>query len=189
MRIWRYLQWGPWWEVLTLNFPDMEEKPAQLDWMVRNPSFLSEANRRMLPVSHLVKLEDVSSNRGVMMKFDIHSHTVLGVCVKKEHTELGTKLWIHRFVWGLVFVVVVVATTLIQTKQRNRLEKSLIAAENDQDPQWSTSPCSSLNCKCNLSKRLCSMQLQCRLCVYAMMTKNWLAMNLVKDSKHSKRCI
>ncbi|KAF3859947.1 hypothetical protein F7725_000202 [Dissostichus mawsoni] len=50
-------------------FPDMEEKPAQLDW-VRNPFLLSEANREKLPLCHQEKLLDVSSDRGLKMTFE-----------------------------------------------------------------------------------------------------------------------
>ncbi|KAF3852721.1 hypothetical protein F7725_006076, partial [Dissostichus mawsoni] len=50
-------------------FPDMEEKPAQLDW-VRNPFVLSEANREKLSLCHQEKLLDVSSDRGLTMTFE-----------------------------------------------------------------------------------------------------------------------
>lgn len=49
-------------------FPDIEEKSAQPDW-VRNPFLLSEANRSKLPVTHQEKLLEVSSDRGLQMKF------------------------------------------------------------------------------------------------------------------------
>uniref|UniRef100_A0A8C6P379 DUF4371 domain-containing protein n=1 Tax=Nothobranchius furzeri TaxID=105023 RepID=A0A8C6P379_NOTFU len=71
-------------------FPDMEENSAQLD-RARNPFLLSEANRRKLPVTYQEKLLEVSSERGLQMKFSMCTLSPFWVCVKQEHHDMGQK--------------------------------------------------------------------------------------------------
>ncbi|XP_060755410.1 zinc finger BED domain-containing protein 5-like [Neoarius graeffei] len=71
-------------------FSEIEEKSAQLDW-VRNPFLLSEANRSKLPVADQEKLLEVSSDRGLQMKFATSTLTQFWVYVKQECPDLGQK--------------------------------------------------------------------------------------------------
>ena len=71
-------------------FPDMEEKSKQLDW-VRNPFHLSETNGSNLPVNYQETLLEVSSDRGLQIKFATSTLTQFWVCVKQEHPDLGQK--------------------------------------------------------------------------------------------------
>uniref|UniRef100_A0A3B3I4U8 Uncharacterized protein n=1 Tax=Oryzias latipes TaxID=8090 RepID=A0A3B3I4U8_ORYLA len=112
-------------------FPDMDEKSVQLDW-VRNPFLLSEANRSKLPVTHQEKLMEVSSDRGLQMKFGASTLTQFWLCVRQEHPELGQKALEQLLPFASTYLCEASfsAMMLIKTKQRNRrcLEKSLITA-------------------------------------------------------------
>lgn len=90
--LWSQSQRGicPSWLVFNCYFPDREVKSAQLD-RVRNQFILLGVNRRKLPVSHQEKKRFVIWPRPTDHVRHIHSHTVLGVCVKTEHPELGKK--------------------------------------------------------------------------------------------------
>ena len=68
----------------------MEDKATQLD-CVRNPFLLSEANGSKLPVTNQETLLEVSSDRGLQMKFATSTLTQFWVCVKQEHPDLGEK--------------------------------------------------------------------------------------------------
>ena len=68
----------------------MEEKCTQLDW-VRNPFLLSEAYGSKLPVTNQETLLEVSSDRGLQMRFAISTLIQFWVCVKQEHPDLGHK--------------------------------------------------------------------------------------------------
>ncbi|KAK9517295.1 hypothetical protein VZT92_025178 [Zoarces viviparus] len=109
-------------------FPDMEDTSAQLEW-VRNSFLLSEANRSELPVTYQEKLLEVSSDRGLQMKFATSTLTQFWVCVKQEHTDLGQKA-LEQLLPLYLCEASFSAMTVIKTKQRNRLclEKSLITA-------------------------------------------------------------
>ncbi len=140
-------------------FPDVEEKSVQLDCS-RNPFLLSEANRRMLPVSHQEKL-CVIWPWPTDEAWHIHSHTVLGVMRR------STLSWERHFWSYLCEASYSAMTDQNKAKKQTAPGKEfdhcscLPATDNDKDPQWSTSTCFSLNCECNLSKRRSSMQLQC----------------------------
>lgn len=112
-------------------FPDIQEKSAQLDW-VRNPFLLAESKRIKLPASLQENLIDVSSDRGLQMKFESSTLTQFWVCVKKEHPELGKKALEQLLPFGSTYLCETSfsAMTQIKTKQRNKLclEKSLITA-------------------------------------------------------------
>nr|XP_054593370.1 SCAN domain-containing protein 3-like [Nothobranchius furzeri] len=112
-------------------FPDMEEKSAQLDW-VRNPFLLSEANRRKLPVTYQEKLLEVSSDRGLQMKFSMCTLSQFWVYVKQEHHDMGQKALEQLLPFASTYLCEASfsAMTLIKTKQRSRLclEKCLITA-------------------------------------------------------------
>uniref|UniRef100_H2L9V8 DUF4371 domain-containing protein n=1 Tax=Oryzias latipes TaxID=8090 RepID=H2L9V8_ORYLA len=112
-------------------FPVMDEKSVQLDW-VRNPFLLSEANRSKLPVTHQEKLMEVSSDRGLQMKFGASTLTQFWLCERQEHPELGQKALEQLLPFASTYLCEASfsAMMLIKTKQRNRgcLEKSLITA-------------------------------------------------------------
>ncbi|XP_055487049.1 zinc finger MYM-type protein 6-like [Leucoraja erinacea] len=103
-------------------FPDMEEKSAQLDW-VRNPFLLSKANRSKLPVTYQEKLLEVSSDRGLQMKFAMFTLTQFWVCVKQEHPDLGQKALEQLLPFASTYLCEAsfAAMTVIKTKQRNRM--------------------------------------------------------------------
>ena len=109
----------------------MEEKFTQLDW-VRNPFLLSEAYGSKLPVTNQETLLEVSSDRGLQMKFATSTLTQFWVCVKQEHPDLGQKALEQLLPFASTYLCEASfsAMTVIKTKQRNRLclEKSLITA-------------------------------------------------------------
>ena len=112
-------------------FPDMEEKSKQLDW-VKYPFHLSETNGSKLPVTNQETLLEVSSDRGLQMKFATSTLTQFWVCVKQEHPDLGQKALEQLLTFASTYLCEASfsAMTVIKTKQRNRLclEKSLITA-------------------------------------------------------------
>ena len=117
-------------------FPDIEEKSKQLDW-VRNPFLFSETNK--LPVTNQETLLDVSSDRGLRIKFDTSTLTQFWVCVKQEHPDLGQKALESLLPFASTYLCEATfsAMSVIKTKQRNRLilEKSLITAVASLSPR------------------------------------------------------
>ena len=117
-------------------FPDIEEKSKQLDW-VRNPFLFSETNK--LPVTNQETLLDMSSDRGLRIKFDTYTLTQFWVCVKQEHPDLGQKALESLLPFASTYLCEATfsAMSVIKTKQRNRLslEKSLITAVASLSPR------------------------------------------------------
>uniref|UniRef100_A0A3B3TD34 DUF4371 domain-containing protein n=1 Tax=Paramormyrops kingsleyae TaxID=1676925 RepID=A0A3B3TD34_9TELE len=112
-------------------FPDMMEKSALLNW-VRNPFFLSEANRSRLPVTYQEKLLEVTSDCGLQMKVATSTLTQFWVCVRQEHPDLGLKALEQLLPFASTYLCEASfsAMTVIKIKQRNRLclEKNWITA-------------------------------------------------------------
>uniref|UniRef100_A0A3B3IL21 Uncharacterized protein n=1 Tax=Oryzias latipes TaxID=8090 RepID=A0A3B3IL21_ORYLA len=87
-------------------FPDMDEKSVS-----------------KLPVTHQEKLMEVSSDRGLQMKFGASILTQFWLCVRQEHPELGQKALEQLLPFASTYLCEASfsAMMLIKTKQRNRL--------------------------------------------------------------------
>ena len=104
---------------------------------MRNPFLFSETNK--LPVTNQETLLDVSSDRGLRIKFDTSTLTQFWVCVKQEHPDLGQKALESLLPFASTYLCEATfsAMSVIKTKQRNRLslEKSLITAVASLSPR------------------------------------------------------
>ena len=104
---------------------------------MRNPFLFSETNK--LPVTNQETLLDMSSDRGLRIKFDTYTLTQFWVCVKQEHPDLGQKALESLLPFASTYLCEATfsAMSVIKTKQRNRLslEKSLITAVASLSPR------------------------------------------------------
>lgn len=111
-------------------FPDIESKSAKLDW-VRNP-FMTESTDNNIPTRLQENLLDVSSDRGLKMRYSETNLSQFWCDVEKEYPDLGKHALNELLPFGSTYLCEVTFSSMavIKSKHRNRLnlEKSLIAA-------------------------------------------------------------
>ncbi|XP_067303566.1 zinc finger BED domain-containing protein 5-like [Pseudorasbora parva] len=111
-------------------FPDIESKSAKLDW-VRKP-FITESTDNNIPTRLQENLLDVSSDRGLKMRYSETNLSQFWWDVEKEYPYLGKHALNELLPFGSTYLCEVTFSSMavIKSKHRNRLslEKSMIAA-------------------------------------------------------------
>ncbi|MGH0153171.1 UNVERIFIED_CONTAM: hypothetical protein FKN15_025404, partial [Acipenser sinensis] len=111
------------------------------DW-IRNPFVLPSVSSCNLSPSQQESLLELSSERGLEMKFNDSTLTQFWCLVQKEYTDLGNQVLDVLLSFGSTYLCEVSfsAMTAIKSKARNRfnVEKDLIVAISSLPPRMSS---------------------------------------------------